>query len=265
VAYKAGCNYIIRVLVFFLAALCAVIGLSACATIPPVRKPPSYPTKEICPVLPGVVLRQDIYHTVGPGETLWRISKMYDVKIEEVIRANGLGKPEELKMGQRLIIPQAAPLRPVIPLYRSDRWEYIIIHHSATDQGDALSLNKIHLNRGFWKGLGYNFTIDNGTCGKADGQIEVSPRWIKQEEGAHCRAFNMNHVGIGICLVGNFSIEKVSGAQMDSLVYLVDALREYYNIPLANIKGHGQVPGAKTECPGIYFPWDEFRVRLKKN
>ncbi|MDD5526939.1 MAG: N-acetylmuramoyl-L-alanine amidase, partial [Candidatus Omnitrophica bacterium] len=64
-------------------------------------------------------------------------------------------------------------------------------------------------------------------------------------------------------LVGNFSKESVSEEQMDSLVYLVNILRKYYSVPLKNILGHGQVSGARTECPGKYFPYNDFFSRLK--
>lgn len=237
-----------------------VIILGSCATAP--VQPPTYPTKEIYPQFTAPVLRQDIFHIVAPGETLWRISKMYDVKINNIVQANDLNRPEDLQMGQRLLIPQAAPLRPVIPLYKSKKWKYIIIHHSATDEGNSLAFFHSHLKRGFL-GLGYHFVIDNGTSGKEDGQIEASPRWIKQQDGAHCKASGMNHKGIGVCLVGNFSQERLSEKQMDSLVYLVNVLRKYYNIPIKNIIGHGQVKGARTECPGKFFPWDKFISRLK--
>lgn len=216
------------------------------------------------PAYPGSApaIRQDLYHVVGPSETLWRISKMYDVTIEDIMAANRLASRERLDRGQRLLIPHAAPLRPVIALYPSSKWKYIIIHHSATDEGTANSLFDIHNRRGF-NGLGYDFIIDNGTGGKKDGQIEVSGRWIKQIDGAHCRAGGMNHQGIGVCLVGNFSKERVSSRQMDSLVYLVDLLSKYYHIPRNRILGHGQVPGAATECPGLRFPWSEFRAKLQ--
>lgn len=236
------------------------IILSSCTTAP--IKPPDYPVKEICPQLTTPILRQDVFHAVAPGETLWRISKIYDVKMEDIIRANNLKRDKELKMGQRLLILQAAPIRPVISLYRSHKWKYIIIHHSATDEGNALSFYKFHRSRG-WTNLGYHFVINNGTEGKQDGQIEISPRWIKQQDGAHCQVGNMNCKGIGICLVGNFNRDNVSKQQMDSLIYLVNILRNYYNIPLRNIMGHGQVQRAKTECPGNNFPWREFRDRLK--
>lgn len=239
------------------------VTVSSCATAP--TSPPAYPPREIVTPLPTVpaapIVRSDICHIVAPGETLWRISKMYDVSIQDIMKENRLWT-KNLKMGQRLFVPQAAPIKPVIPLYRSVKWEYIIIHHSATDIGNALYFNKGHIKRGFWRGLGYHFVIDNGSLGKEDGQIEVSPRWLKQQDGAHCKASRMNYRGIGICLVGNFSEEDVSKEQMDSLVYLVSLLKKQYKIPDRNIMGHQDVRGANTECPGKYFPWRGFWSRL---
>ncbi|MCM8799957.1 MAG: N-acetylmuramoyl-L-alanine amidase, partial [Candidatus Omnitrophica bacterium] len=182
--------------------------------------------------------------------------------MEDIMRANNINDPRNLEMGQKLFIPGAAPLRPVIPLYKTDKWKYIIIHHSATDKGNAISLFNLHIKRGF-QGTGYHFIIDNGTEGKLDGQIEATPRWIKQDNGAHCRASGMNYKGIGICLVGDFTNQEPTPKQIDSLVYLVDILRRYYHIPLKNILGHGQVPGARTECPGRSFPWLKFFKRLR--
>jgi N-acetylmuramoyl-L-alanine amidase len=241
---------------------CLIAGLvfilTSCTTTP--IKPLSYPTKEISPPLPTPILRQDIFHTVAPGETLWRISKMYDVPIRDLSSANNL-KTETLKKGQRILIPNAAPIVPVIPLYPSNKWKYIVIHHSATDEGSSLYFDKYHQGKG-WDGIGYHFVIDNGTKEKQDGQIEVSPRWIKQEDGSHCRVSNMNEKAIGICLVGNFNKEYVSSKQLDALVYLVNILRKYYKIPLKRIIGHNQVLGARTECPGKNFPWPRFKNRL---
>ena len=229
-----------------------LVVLSSCATtsLTPSATPSAYP-----PVLPPEVIRQDIVHIVAPGETLWRISKCYDVRINDIMRANNLNDKNKLTMGQRLVIPAATPARPVITLYPSNKWKYIIIHHSATDVGSALKFHVAHERRGFTRGLGYHFVIDNGSSEKPDGYIEVSPRWIKQQDGAHCKAGGMNYRGIGICLVGDFTGEYVSDKQLSSLVYLINILRKYYNIPLKNIMGHGQVPGAKTECPGKRFPW----------
>ncbi|MCK4851786.1 MAG: N-acetylmuramoyl-L-alanine amidase, partial [Candidatus Omnitrophica bacterium] len=192
-----------------------------------------------------------------------RISRMYEVDIKTIKKTNRIKDVRDLDIGQRLYIPSAAPRIDIVTLYPGRKWKYIIIHHSATDHGNSEKFNRAHLNRG-WKGVGYHFVIDNGTCGKDDGQIESTPRWIKQETGAHCKADGMNEKSIGICLVGNFSIDRVSPAQMRSVVYLVKQLKEHYNIPSSRILGHGQVPGARTECPGKKFPWKTFNSYLRR-
>jgi N-acetyl-anhydromuramyl-L-alanine amidase AmpD len=213
---------------------------------------------------PGPVYRapHDVYHIVGPSETLWRISKTYDVDMKTLMRVNHLKNPNEIKNGQKLLIPRTLGPRPVIPLYPTRRWSYIVIHHTATEDGNAHSLDNLHHKRGFWNGLGYHFLIDNGTDGKASGQIEVGPRWVKQMDGAHANANGMNQIGIGIALVGNFSETNVSKGQFDSLLFLVKTLQKYYRIPPQNVIRHQDVPGKVTECPGNYFPWGEFKRRL---
>ncbi|MGA7878255.1 MAG: N-acetylmuramoyl-L-alanine amidase [Desulfoferrobacter sp.] len=205
---------------------------------------------------------KSVVHEVGPLETIWRLSKMYDVPMKDIYRANGLRSGDTIKIGQKLTIPNAKTLRNVVALYPSTQWRYIVIHHTATDIGNAMLINRTHHDRGFWYGLGYHFLIDNGTLGKGDGQIEQSPRWIKQMKGAHCKAGGMNSKGIGIALVGNFNEEFPTQKQLDSLAYLLRLLCQYYHIPTSNIIGHRDVDGACTDCPGKRFPWSGLRQCL---
>jgi hypothetical protein len=130
--------------------------------------------------------------------------------------------------------------------------------------GSARSFDRGHRRRGFWRGLGYDFVIDNGTQGTQDGDIEVGRRWFYQISGAHCNSAGMNSKAIGICLVGNFDNEHVSKKQLDALVSLVDDLMHIYNIPIYNIKGHRDIPGEATSCPGRNFPWTRFREELSR-
>ena len=249
-----------------LLVLAICFTFSSCARVPvrPTTSGIGLPPQPIqsFPPIPGPVIRQDVVHVVAPGETVWRISKMYDVDINDIVRANKLKSSQNIAMGHRLKVPNAAPLQSVVSLYPSKKWKYIIIHHSATDHGNALGFHKYHKTRGFERGLGYHFVIDNGTQGKKEGNIEISPRWIKQQDGAHCKAGKMNYRAIGVCLVGNFSKDRVSEKQLESLICLVNRLRKYYKIPKKNIMGHGQVSGARTECPGNNFPWKEFWRKL---
>jgi N-acetyl-anhydromuramyl-L-alanine amidase AmpD len=112
-------------------------------------------------------------------------------------------------------------------------------------------------------GLAYHFVIDNGTCGKVDGQLEIGQRWKKQLPGGHCRQAWVNESGIGICLVGNFNKTRPSARQLRTLVTLVKTLMKKYNIPLKNVVGHGKIKGEKSQCPGKYFPWKDFYADIK--
>ena len=246
----------LKKLFHFLLLVAVACLLNSCARTPPIKKPPLPLPEEKSTV------RQDVVHTVGPGETFWRIAKMYDVPMATIMSINHIINPQDLKMGQQLKIPQAAQLKPIIPLFPSKKWQYIIIHHSATEEGNALAFHMSHRAKG-WDSVGYDFVIDNGTGGKQDGQVEATPRWIKQLDGAHCKASEMNTKAIGICLVGNFNQEAVSKKQMDSLIYLVKTLKNQYQIHDSHIMGHGQVPQASTECPGTNFPWEKFWEKLK--
>src|SRR3989338_5122253 len=242
--------------IFYLFAIVTLsFFLNSCATAP---------KKVEVPVLSSSPSpRTNVDHTVVPGETLWRLSKMYDVSVASIVSRNRLNQSKELKMGQRLVIPEAAPIKPIISLYPTKKWKYIIIHHSATEEGNALAFHKAHMRKGWDQGVGYHFIIDNGRSGKRDGQIEISPRWLKQQDGAHYKAGDMNYKTIGICLVGNFNHDKNSTKQMPSFVHLVNTLKNYYKIPDKNIQRHGKVNGALTECPGIRFPWQGFKEKLQ--
>jgi LysM repeat protein len=116
-------------------------------------------------------MRRNLYHSVAPGETLWRIAKMYDVDIADIKSANSIQDVTDIEIGTSLYVPGASPRKHVITLYPSEKWKYIIVHHSATDEGNSENFNIAHMRRG-WLGVGYHFIIDNGTSGKADGQTD---------------------------------------------------------------------------------------------
>lgn len=204
-------------------------------------------------------MRNGIYHTVEPGQNLWRICQAYRVDMKQVMVLNKITDPTKIEKGQKIFIPKAVQFVQVQP---NTRWTHIVIHHSATFAGNADIFDKQHRQRGFWNGLGYHFVIDNGSDGKRDGQVEIGPRWTKQMDGAHCNAMNMNKVGIGICLVGNFDEDMPSQAQFNALTSLVSQLRRQFNVPVENILRHNMVTGKATDCPGLKFPWGEFKQRV---
>ncbi len=140
-------------------------------------------------------------------------------------------------------------------------WKYIVIHHSASDSGDAASIGRYHKEtRGWVNGLGYDFLIGNGN-GSRDGQIEVGNRWNKQIDGAHAGNPEYNKHGIGICLVGNFDNGQPTNQQISSLLHLIDYLQKRCNIDKDNVIMHRTF--RKTVCPGKHFPYDKLLARLK--
>ncbi len=233
--------------------LSLIVLVAGCVT-KPVR-----PVKPYAPVVGG-----GITHTLIKGESIWRLAETYGVSAQTIMAANRIKDPSTLKPGTQIWIPGASrPTRTLPFLPDSTKWEYIVIHHSATEVGNADLFDKGHRQRGFWNGLGYHFVIDNGTSGTEPGSIETSHRWIHQMDGAHCNAMDMNIKGIGICLVGNFDEEKVSKEQFNSLIWLVRQLQAKYKIPAHHVLRHHDVPGKTgTHCPGKNFPWSEVRKQL---
>jgi hypothetical protein len=117
------------------------------------------------------------------------------------------------------------------------KWEAIIVHHSATNNGNAAIFD----------------------------QVEVTFRWRGQLAGAHCKTPHNwgNEKGIGICLVGNFDRTSPTVRQMQSLVRLVQFLQKRYGIPKRFVYGHGTTPGARvTDCPGRRFPMAWMKSKL---
>lgn len=201
-------------------------------------------------------------HTVKRGDTLSGIAQRYGTSVSALKRSNNL-RSDLIKIGQKLIIPaQAAanfdPLRTVraetarIRLKRSN-WKAIIAHHSAIKKGNAESYGRTHRKRGMQNGLAYHFVIGNG-IDSGDGQIEVGPRWTGQLQGGHVKNHQLNLVAIGICLVGNFEIERPTRKQLQSLTLLIDWLQSSVLKRKVRFAGHREIKGEQTVCPGKNFP-----------
>jgi len=139
--------------------------------------------------------------------------------------------------------------------------EYIIIHHSATREGNAEAFRNHHKNVNGWRDIGYHYIIGNGSQ-SGDGQVEKGR--AENESGAHCNVDRMNYRSIGICLVGNFQEQRPTAAQMESLRRLCRDIMGRYKIPSSKILGHGEVKGAATACPGRNFDMNTFCKQLEE-
>jgi hypothetical protein len=168
-------------------------------------------------------------------------------------------KPKELK--PEIVIPES--IMSELNKFKIRPWKYIVIHHSATDEGNARRFDTHHREKKGWvNGLGYHFLIGNGN-GSRDGQIEVGNRWDSQIDGAHAGKdwYEYNKYGVGICLVGNFENDYPTSSQISSLTYLINYLQERCNIPRNQVILHKTF--RKTACPGRHFPYTEVMASLR--
>ncbi|WP_056036579.1 N-acetylmuramoyl-L-alanine amidase [Loktanella sp. 3ANDIMAR09] len=137
----------------------------------------------------------------------------------------------------------------------------IVIHYSATPiESDftAADIDQMHRARGY-KEIGYHYFI------RKDGTIETG-RDLSQagrfEQGAH--SFGENDSSIGICYEGgvrrgamNLGYDSRTDAQKDAMAGLIADLLERF--PGAVVRGHRDMPGAATQCPGFNATawWDD--------
>lgn len=133
------------------------------------------------------------------------------------------------------------------------RWKWIVAHHSAIKDGNAEIYGKAHRRRGMENGLAYHFVIGNG-IDSGNGEIEIGPRWIRQIKGGHVHREDINEVGIGICLVGNFEQTKPTTKQLAAFRELVNYLRSDVVGKKVRFAVHREIDPGRTVCPGRNFP-----------
>jgi len=98
-------NYFILISIIFV--------LSGCATVPPsepnaVVEGGGYIGKSTArQKMPG------IYHKVEKGQTLWRVAKIYDISIDQIVKANRIPDATQISVGQLLFIPKTDAQKPI--------------------------------------------------------------------------------------------------------------------------------------------------------
>jgi hypothetical protein len=146
------------------------------------------------------------------------------------------------------------------------RWQYVIVHNSATRQGNARIFANYHQNvRKMKNGLAYHFVIGNGTS-SGDGEIEIGSRWTRQINGGHVASDYLNNISIGICFVGDFDRDVPTRAQLGALEELIDYLRRRVGRSKGRqviVKGHREINPRPTTCPGKRFPYRWMHQRFR--
>ncbi len=221
----------------------------------------------IRPQLEGKSFPGTLSCEVRKGDTLWSISRRYGLTVDELAEANGIDNVSNLRIGQILTIPEEnfdyfeKHLR-VNSGVKLNKWKYIVVHHSATDNGNARRFDYFHRKiRHMPRGMAYHFVIGNGS-GLGDGEVEVGSRWKLQQPGGHLKSNKLNQEALGICLVGNLEKNSPSKKQLESLRALTRYLQTKFSVPRSRVLGHKEMKGSQTRCPGRNFPLRSFRRRV---
>ena len=190
-------------------------------------------------------------------------------------------------------------VRDVMPNYENYKdWQRegeilgIAIHHSATADritgaplGNATTFFNYHVNTRGWAHGGYNYVITGaGEVEYAlDDNISAYHAGFKDpdnSEGLEQGQYWNNHF-LAICVVGWFSEGRTyrdgagntqnipnthtapNDAQIQALLELIQQLRQTYNIPVKNVRGHRELKGNSTACPGANLDAGEVRNTLQ--
>jgi hypothetical protein len=146
-------------------------------------------------------------------------------------------------------------------------WRWLVIHHSATREGDTERFDAEQRRDRGWEGIGYHFVIGNGN-GMPLGAIDPTWRWWRQYHGAHAGSEPAQHPynldGIGICLVGDYEQDQPDPLLLAQTARLCALLIRH--VPSLGgpqcIIGHRDVPGKETLCPGRNLHLDQLRAQV---
>lgn len=142
--------------------------------------------------------------------------------------------------------------------------EYLIIHHSGisnqVNSNQLKAINKYHKSLWNFKGsykwyIGYHYFINRkGKITQTRADIDV---------GAHLYQKKMNYKSLGICLQGNFEIEKPEPKQIYALRDLLRKLVRLHSLNKNKIMFHNQY--SNTACPGKNMDLNFVRSLASKN
>jgi hypothetical protein len=133
--------------------------------------------------------------------------------------------------------------------------QYLVIHHSAGPDNQTVDqIAAYHVNSRGWGGIGYHFVIDQ--AGKV--------WYVGDLSTARANVANMNHLVVGICLIGNFTAGRMPTAAQLRSAHLLCAHLLFETPAMSGVNGWEDiVPHNKftsTACPGD--SWNSYRGQI---
>lgn len=121
--------------------------------------------------------------------------------------------------------------------------EIIAVHHTAGPKAQGWGeIAQFHVTSRQWAGIGYHIGIRGGRVSYLG---DVS-------RGRAC-CMDQNHRVICVCLTGDYEREALDPADAGALMRVVDVVQRWARVTVGRslaVKGHREVPGQQTACPG---------------
>ena len=201
-----------------------------------------------------------------------------DARFLNVQRALGAPLPELLAAPAQVATTSASGLhirsrttwRAASPRANRDRMTRInrvTLHHSGTKfdslseeatAGQLRSIQRYHQASNGWADIAYHYVID--PAGRIWEGRDL--RW----QGAHAGNHELNLGNIGVCILGDYEVQRMSHAQTTSLYRLLQSLRDEHGVPKNAFYTHREIREANhfgsTLCPGheLTLALDRFRT-----
>lgn len=144
--------------------------------------------------------------------------------------------------------------------------KFLVLHHSASNPNTTVEeIKKWHVEGRGWRDIGYHLLLRQEAdqsvqlyTGRAHDDNDTLDSW---EYGAHVGGHN--RYSFGICTIGNWSLDPMPPEVFESVVLILSDLCLKWELdPIKAIRGHREMPGASTECPGLLVDMDSIRAQV---
>ena len=141
----------------------------------------------------------------------------------------------------------------------------VVVHHSASPRSTTVEqIRAWHRARG-WRDIGYHRLLRQPSADLVEvlngRPFDADSDWEPWEYGAHSEGENSSSVGV--CCIGDFSVAAMPQAMRVLLVGELASICRQFGLTSEAVRGHREMPGAATECPGKLVSMSAIRADVR--
>lgn len=124
--------------------------------------------------------------------------------------------------------------------------DILAVHHTAGPKDQTWqAIAQAHVTGRQWAGIGYHVGIRRGAVS-----------YLGDAGQARACCLDQNHRVLCVCLTGNYEADAVDQADADALRRVTAVVQKWAQATIGrqlSVKGHREVPGQQTACPGAHL------------